>query len=189
MLEQEGDRTKPLWVVKMGGSLGTSGALRAWLAAAQKVAHHRYVVVVPGGGAFAEGVRRLAEPCTLDEERGHDLAVRAMEMYGHVLASLSAGMQPTETHRAMQQAWQQNKVALWMPCAWMRDAWTLPKKWHFTSDSIALWLALSLRADALFWIKARHAHQQAQTLGALQQEGLLDEGFLTSKMVVSHRIA
>ncbi|MBC6444566.1 MAG: hypothetical protein GDA50_03920 [Alphaproteobacteria bacterium GM202ARS2] len=169
-------RNKPLWVIKMGGSLGVSGDCRAWLTALEAVAHSCRVVVVPGGGVFADGVRLLAEPCAIDEEQGHDLAVRAMQLYGHVLVSLSASMRATETQQDMQEAWQQGKVALWMPFTLMKQAWQLPKKWHYTSDTIALWLALHVRADALFWIKARHAQTQTHTLTALQEENLLDKG-------------
>ena len=42
-------------VVKIGGSLGKADALRSWLAVLARGKGR--VVVVPGGGAFADGVR------------------------------------------------------------------------------------------------------------------------------------
>ena len=75
-------------VAKVGGSLfdlpDLRDRLRYWL--------HRLeaesVVIVPGGGPSADAFRRLHHTHGLTQETSHGLAIRAMSVNGHFLASL-----------------------------------------------------------------------------------------------------
>ena len=75
-----------LTVVKLGGSLAFSDALRPWLDALSQCARH--VVVVPGGGPFADAVRAAQPRMGFDDRAAHHMALSAMEQYGRALVGL-----------------------------------------------------------------------------------------------------
>ena len=63
-------------VVKLGGSFAGSVELPAWLDALARCAGR--VVVVPGGGPFAEAVRAAQPKMRFDDHAAHRMAVLAM---------------------------------------------------------------------------------------------------------------
>ena len=81
-------------VVKVGGGLlraeGLDG-LRAACAEATALAAHRPVLVVPGGGPFADAVRAVDAQVGLADDVAHVLALRAMDQLGVLLAPLLPG--------------------------------------------------------------------------------------------------
>ena len=78
-------------VVKIGGGLlraeGLEGLRRA-CAEATELARRQPVLVVPGGGPFADAVRAVDRQVGLDDAVAHALALRAMDQLGIVLATL-----------------------------------------------------------------------------------------------------
>ena len=50
----------------------------------------------------------------------------------------------------------------------------ITKNWNFTSDSIAAWLALELKADALFLVKSVVLDRHDRVLASLSNKGLID---------------
>ena len=83
-----GEEVRAIRVAKVGGSLFDCPDLRpqlwTWI---QSRADER-VVFIPGGGDAADLVRNLQVAHELDESTAHWLAVRAMSLNAHVLASL-----------------------------------------------------------------------------------------------------
>jgi len=84
-------------VVKVGGGLlrdeGLEGLRRACTEATE-IAAHRPVLVVPGGGPFADAVRAVDEQVGLDDATAHALALRAMDQLGVLLRRLLAAAEP-----------------------------------------------------------------------------------------------
>ena len=74
-------------VVKVGGGLLASpGALGHVCDTLSRVARRRAVVVVPGGGPFADAVREFERRFGLSADAGHWMALLAMDQYAQVLA-------------------------------------------------------------------------------------------------------
>ena len=75
-------------VVKVGGSLfdlpGLGSRLVSWL----ETLPHSEVLLVAGGGVAADVVRQLDRCHGLGEETSHWLALRALSLTAHLLASL-----------------------------------------------------------------------------------------------------
>ena len=78
---------RPLTVVKLGGSYAFSPVLGDWLEMVARNAGH--VVLVPGGGPFADAVREAQPKMGFDEVAAHHMALLAMEQYGRALVSLN----------------------------------------------------------------------------------------------------
>ena len=69
-----------MWVVKIGGSLSHDPALREWLTRLWEVGGGR-VVIVPGGGDFADAVRQYQQEWHFDDLAAHNMCLLAMAQY------------------------------------------------------------------------------------------------------------
>ena len=161
-------------VVKLGGSLYNSSYLQEWLAVLA-VQAKQSVIIVPGGGPFAEQVRLLDKQLTLPEETSHAMAVLGMQQYAYMLH----GLQPTLSFVSsidgvpLKEA---NKSSLiWLPYNDVLASDELQKHWQTTSDSIALWLAIKLQANQLFLIKS--ASLDNKSTNDLVHSDIVDDHF------------
>src|SRR5882757_2855389 len=73
----------PMIVLKLGGSLASSGGLTACLAALGTLRGE--IVVVPGGGFFADAVRAAQPRFGFSDRAAHHMAILAMEQYALLL--------------------------------------------------------------------------------------------------------
>ena len=158
------------YVVKIGGSLYARPQLRHVLArAADLIKAPHGAVIVPGGGPFADQVRRAQKRWSFDDRTAHRMALLAMHQYGRMIAAL-AGLPATEQ---MQEA-APHGCTVWLPsedCSvWLPEGRPPPDfDWRLTSDSIAACLAGRLRADRLVLIKAASV-TEAGAIGNLVDE-------------------
>ena len=148
-----------IWVVKLGGSLMRQAVLSTWLQALRRGGGR--IVIVPGGGVYADRVRAVQHAQRHSDTTAQGLALNAMRRYGALLARRSAGLQQIATPGALRQVLRRKQVPLWSPVK-MAPAWTeLPCNWEVSSDSLALRLAAQLGAACLLLIKrprpTRHA--------------------------------
>jgi aspartokinase-like uncharacterized kinase len=137
-------------VVKLGGSHALSPLLPGWLAAIGRAAGR--VVVVPGGGPFADAVRAAQPAMGFDDDAAHDMALMAMAQYGRALSSL-AGFVYADAMDAVRGAAARGLVPVWSPWPMLRAHPDIPRSWDVTSDSLAVWLATALAARDLVLIK------------------------------------
>ena len=161
-------------VVKLGGSHAFSEHLAAWVAAIAGCAGR--VVVVPGGGPFADAVRDAQPKIGFDDEAAHHMALLAMEQYGCALASLDRALVPADSLAAIRQALAAGKVPVWMPSR-MALAADIPASWDVTSDSLAAWLAGQLGAQQLLLVKHVSLGDATARLPDLIARGIVDDAF------------
>src|ERR1700726_2363123 len=100
-------------VVKLGGSFAFSGHLRNWIEALAACAGR--VVIVPGGGPFADAVRLAQIRMGFDDRTAHHMAVLAMEQYGRALASFSSVLSPADSADAIRHNLVADRIPVWMP--------------------------------------------------------------------------
>ena len=161
--------------VKLGGSLANSPDLPAWIAALD--ACRLPLIIVPGGGAFADTVRDMQKKMRFDDEAAHHMALVAMQQYGIALAALWPRLAGVATPAAIRRALRLGQVACWNPTGMVRDA-ALPKSWDVTSDTLAAWLAAQFNADRLILIKSVDVPNGAETtLAELAAANLVDPLF------------
>ncbi|MBV1707875.1 MAG: uridylate kinase [Hyphomicrobiales bacterium] len=164
----------PLTIVKLGGAVAASGGVSGWLAALR--AGGQAMVLVPGGGQFADAVRASQRALGYDDALAHDLALVAMNQLGRVLVNLTPGLRLATSLPQIRAHLAQGLTPVWSVVPLARRA-GVPQSWDTTSDTLALWLAQRLKPARLLLIKARDADPQAATLDAAQQEGLVDRAF------------
>jgi aspartokinase-like uncharacterized kinase len=142
-------------VVKIGGALSAIPAAldRVCTAVGETGRSHR-ILVVPGGGPFAETVRQFEHAVGLSPDAAHWMAVLGMDQYAHVLAERIPGAVLVEEPGSICQATTPTGVAVLAPSRWMRSADVLPHSWEVTSDSIAAFVAGAMDAARLVLIKA-----------------------------------
>jgi 5-(aminomethyl)-3-furanmethanol phosphate kinase len=141
-------------VVKIGGGLAAlPRALDNVCSAVGQAAGQRRLVVVPGGGPFADAVRELDRRVGLSPDAAHWMAILGMDQYAHVLAGRIPGAVLVEEPGAIAVALAHSGVAVLAPSRWMRSADVLPHTWDVTSDSVAAFVAGALDAARLVLIK------------------------------------
>jgi 5-(aminomethyl)-3-furanmethanol phosphate kinase len=148
-------------VVKLGGSFAYSDHLRDWIEALAACAGR--VVIVPGGGPFADAVRLAQIQMRFDDKAAHHMAVLAMEQYGRALASFNNALSLADSVDAICRERTQKRVPIWMPSAMVFAATDIAQTWNVTSDSLAAWLAGKIDADRLLLVKhAKLSHGRAR---------------------------
>jgi aspartokinase-like uncharacterized kinase len=162
-------------VVKLGGSYAFSSALKSWIDAVAAGAGR--VVVVPGGGPFAETVRVAQPKMGLDDRTAHEMALLAMEQYGCALASLGAGWRLAASAAAIRDVLRSGGVPVWSPTPMLRDANDVPWSWDVTSDSLAAWLAGRIGAKRVLLVKQLEPPPGRLCAADLVADGIIDPAF------------
>lgn len=163
---------RTLTVIKLGGSHAFALHLRDWLRAIASCAGS--IVLVPGGGPFADLIRDAQPRIGFDDDAAHRMALLAMEQYGCALASLNARFTLAESKMEIERALVERRVPVWLPSRMVLAAGEIPWSWDVTSDSLAAWLAGELSADHLVLVKHEAARVDAEELAA---RGIVDPAF------------
>jgi len=164
-----------LWVVKLGGSLAHSRYLDRWLSVL--AGGSGPVVIVPGGGPFADQVRALQRRRRFDDATAHHMALLAMEQYGRMLAGLQRGLRPAASRAEIARARRAGLAAVWMPTRMVLADPGIAVSWDITSDSLAAWLAGKLRADGLVLVKSLALSGGSVPATVLARKGIVDPAF------------
>lgn len=165
-----------MWVVKLGGSLLGTEELKDWLALLARQSDGR-IVIVPGGGVFADTVREHQRSGGYDDPAAHQMALLAMEQYGLVLKSLQPALATAASELEIAERSWQHRAIVWMPSHMVLADDTIPKNWEVTSDSLAAWLAGKIGADRLVLVKHHDVTEHPVPVERLMKEGVLDAAF------------
>ncbi len=137
-------------VVKIGGGLlradGLVGLRRA-CADVTEMATRRPVLVVPGGGPFADAVRAVDAQVGLADDVAHALALRAMDQLGVLLARLLPAAELLSGLVAPR------TLGLVQAASAFADRPGVPKSWRVTSDSLAVLAAAAIGAEEAILLK------------------------------------
>jgi probable H4MPT-linked C1 transfer pathway protein len=141
-------------VVKLGGSLlAYAEHFDAALNAIAEIGRTRRVLVVPGGGPFADTVREVDRRLGLPDDAAHWMAVMAMDQYAQVVAARLPAAVVVDDPAEIAAAFNTGRVPVLAPSRWLRRTDPLPHSWDVTSDSIAAWVAGALGANRLVLVK------------------------------------
>ncbi len=161
-------------VVKLGGSLLGSEELARWLTAIAQSSDGR-IVIVPGGGVFADAVRQAQHTAGFDDATAHQLAVLAMDQYARVLLALNPALVAASTELEIAERSWQHRAIVWLPSVMVLADENIARNWEVTSDSLAAWLAKRIKARHLVLVKAtEHGAPQDGLLGDLVDPAFAD---------------
>ncbi len=172
--ERQKAALKDAAVLKLGGSHALKPHLTGWLAAIAAEAGR--VVVVPGGGPFADAVREAQAAIGFDDAAAHDMALMAMAQFGRALQGLDPRFRPVCSIAAIRRALRAPAVPVWSPETMARAA-KLPATWDLTSDSLAAWLAGAIGARRLVLIKHGRFPAGGVAVEKLVADGVVDPLF------------
>jgi 5-(aminomethyl)-3-furanmethanol phosphate kinase len=161
-----------LAVVKLGGSFASSPHLSRILEAIGEA--RAPIVLVAGGGPFADAVRDAQPRMGFDDRAAHRMALMAMAQFAEALAALSARLRPARDLAAIRDALDAGAVPVWSPWPMADGLERLPQSWQLTSDSLAAWLAGKLGAACLVMLKHR---DPPADLAAATAAGIVDPLF------------
>ena len=150
-------------VVKIGGGvLAHAEHLDPALAVIGTAGRKRRLLVVPGGGPFADAVREVAGRIGLSADAAHWMALLAMDQYAHLVAARLAGSVLVTKQREIGAALDApvRQIPVLAPYRWLREADPLPHDWSVTSDSISAWIAARVDARRLILVKPPGARVQ-----------------------------
>jgi (4-(4-[2-(gamma-L-glutamylamino)ethyl]phenoxymethyl)furan-2-yl)methanamine synthase len=172
-------------VVKIGGGLLNTARLDAVLHAIDDAARLTRVLIVPGGGPFADAVRDIDRRMHLSDAAAHWMAILAMDQYAHLIASRLPSAVVVHQREAITPALDRGALPVIAPYDWLREADPLPHSWDATSDSIAAWMTGQVGAPSLVLVKPPHA--EGADLVDAQFARTLPAG-VTSSIVTADRL-
>lgn len=158
------------WVVKLGGSLIESPHLDQWLA----VLADSGVIIVPGGGPFADQVRITQQRLAFDDATAHAMALLAMAQYGLLLKTRCPALQVEDRLERLLRRSSTGRSVIWLPGLELLDQADIPQTWAVTADSLAAWLAGHLAIDRLLLVKSASAAALSPGLADLSRAGVVD---------------
>jgi aspartokinase-like uncharacterized kinase len=160
-------------VIKLGGSLATAGTLANCLESIERKYRGSAVVVVPGGGLFADQVRLAQQQWNFDDVTAHRMALLAMQQMALLINGLKPHWRIIDRSERLHAG---SGIAIWSPAPDELDQAGVAASWNVTSDSLAVWLAGQLSADELILVKSA-AIRGIESLPELAARQVVDKAF------------
>jgi aspartokinase-like uncharacterized kinase len=140
-------------VVKVGGSLALyPEKLRALCAKLSEISTKHKLIVVPGGGEFADLVRDLDKQFNLSNEASHRMAILGMDQYGVLLSNLMLCSCAVNQLENVQKVLDSRKLPVFLPSNLLLSKDPLENSWDVTSDSIAVYIAGQLHISKVLLV-------------------------------------
>ncbi|MDD5560173.1 hypothetical protein [Candidatus Methylomirabilis sp.] len=141
-------------VIKVGGSLGRWGGLGKLLDSIAQWKGATKVLVIPGGGVFADLVRAEYRRVRLTDHAAHRMAILAMDQYGLELCDLASRAAPASSLNQVMEVIRSGRLPVYLPSRSLARHDPFTHSWGVTSDSIAAYIAGRVGADALLLLKS-----------------------------------
>ncbi|MBN2321301.1 MAG: hypothetical protein JXR49_19635, partial [Acidobacteria bacterium] len=171
-------------VVKIGGSLCRGNGLADLCRELGSLGKRHPILVVPGGGEFADLVRKYYRQYDLGESAAHCMALLAMDQYGYLLSRFIEGSSLETAATSARKTAESGRVAIFLPSAAVIRTDPLPHSWEVTSDTIAAWAASELLCGRLVLLKDVDGLIRSRSSGTASSE-IIDK--MTVEQLAVHR--
>jgi aspartokinase-like uncharacterized kinase len=134
-------------VIKIGGSLAEDPErLRALCHKLSELAKEYAIIVVPGGGRFADVVRDFDQRFTLSNDVSHRMAILGMYQFGLLLSDIMPNSRVFHRLERGKDLGEAKTAPIFLPLNLMFEEDPFENSWDVTSDSIAAYVANRLHA-------------------------------------------
>jgi aspartokinase-like uncharacterized kinase len=174
-------------VIKLGGSLSYSDALINCLDSVEKNYQGRAVVIVPGGGVFADQVRLAQQRWQFDDRTAHRMAILSMQQMALLLNGVKPDFALAGSVADIRRQLQRQACVIWSPDNAELEQAEIPASWDITSDSLAAWLAQVLSASELILVKSANIDANL-SLQQFAKMNIIDKGFCDFVMQAAFKI-
>jgi aspartokinase-like uncharacterized kinase len=100
------------------------------------------ILIIPGGGLFANTVRSVCEKYSIKDDAAHWMAILAMEQYAYYIQD-QTGINIADSLECIPFG-----VTMLLPYRTLKDKDELPHSWDVTADTIAAWIAKQFGAPS-----------------------------------------
>lgn len=139
-------------VLKVGGSLAEDPASLTSLCQELSVlAKNHRILIVPGGGEFADTVRKFDKTYSLSAMVAHKMAILAMDQYGFFLSDITPNSYVSHSLKEISES-VKGMLPIFLPSKLMFREDPLEHSWDVTSDTIAAYIAGLLHAKKLILV-------------------------------------
>lgn len=140
-------------VIKIGGSLAANEmVLRVLCLELSNIAEQHKLLIVPGGGEFADTVRSVASRFSVNSWVSHRMALLGMDQYGLLLSNLIPKCRLAYSLSVLEGLSGSGHAAALLPSRLVFRARSLKASWDLTSDSVAAYVAARLNANKLILV-------------------------------------
>lgn len=141
-------------VLKIGGTLlKYPSKLKKLCNEISNIIRYTPILVIPGGGGFADIVRGYYKQYKLSEDIAHWMAILAMDQYGLLLSELIGQAKIIIDLNKYRRYASKNYIPIFLPFKYFYDNDPLPHSWEVTSDSLSLYIARQVNAETLILLK------------------------------------
>jgi aspartokinase-like uncharacterized kinase len=109
------------------------------------------IIIIPGGGTFANFIRKIYSELKFNDELAHWMSIISMNYNGIELSKKYPNLKVIENFRELKK--KEEGFYIFLPYQFLKENDVLPHNWEVTSDSIALFLAGKLGLSECFLIK------------------------------------
>ena len=162
-----------MWVLKIGGSWITNPNLKTLLRGLEKKKRGK-IIIVAGGGCFADSVRFAFKKTRMSEKIANALALKSTEIFSSYMKDINKNLYLTSNKR-----FKKNSINVWLPSITLSKEKSFKKNWNSTSDSIAAWLSKNIKAEGIVFVKSLKKFNKINKLGVLQKKNIIDKNVST----------
>ncbi|MHA1652006.1 MAG: amino acid kinase family protein [Candidatus Helarchaeota archaeon] len=140
-------------VIKIGGSLLKKDSIQNLCQYLDKLKAEFTFVILPGGGEFADLVRKYYKLYQNTDDSAHWMAILCENILGYLMLDFLEFGKPVFTISEIKKAIRASLIPVFLPFPYLLDQDPLPHSWDITSDSIAAYLAEQLQAEKIILLK------------------------------------
>jgi aspartokinase-like uncharacterized kinase len=142
-------------VIKIGGSVfaGCRDSIQPLFKSISALGRNFKLVATPGGGPFADEVRGAYKDFNLSDSTAHWMAILAVNQMAFMINQFLEGSRVVLDVSDARRATKGHRVPIFAPFKMIFNRDPLPHTWDVTSDSIAAYIAKSMRTRLLILLK------------------------------------
>ncbi len=128
-----------MYLVKIGGSL--TYHVKPLLTTLKTYAKEKNkdIIIVPGGGEFANVIRKIDKKLHISNSLSHKLAIKSMDLIGEVFSEIG-GIKKYDNLFDLKREIRRENIAVLLPSTILLSTDMAEHSWSITSDSLSLYI-------------------------------------------------